>query len=192
MFLSFDNVGYHYRCGCESDIQAVRAAYAALSDDAKAYVTKLAELEAVEAALQALKDAALLASAKTTAKTNLEGYKNPEDYRDAEKAQLATIVSEGKAAIDAATTVAGVDAALAHAKSLADALKTKAQYEAEESQSQSGDTPATPGQPADSTPSEDNTSKKKCGGSIIVSSALVSTLALAGLGLLVSKKRKQD
>lgn len=39
---------------------------------------------------------------------------------------------------------------------------------------------------------EQPTKKKGCGGSIIAASALISTLCLAGAGLLVFKKRKQD
>ena len=247
----------------ESDIQAARAAYNALTDAQKAYVTQLQKLVDCEAALAAAKAAAALAAAKTTAKgqidawltahlneyrtaeqeqitaganqakqaidaatsieavqaimaqlneqlanvktaaqyeaeealaaaktaakAELEGYKNAADYREAEQAQLATIVTNGKAAIDAATDVAGVNAALAAAKAQADALKTKAQYEAEESQPQQPDQPSEGGSEEPAQPA-----KKKCGGSIIASSVLVSTLALAGVGLLVSKKRKQD
>ena len=47
-------------------------------------------------------------------------------------------------------------------------------------------------QPEPEGESEPAPAKKKCGGSIVASSILVSTLALAGVGLLVSKKRKQD
>ena len=76
--------------------------------------------------------AVALNQAKTAAKSELEGYKNASDYRESEATQLATIVSNGKTAIDAATDTAGVASALAAAKAQADALKTKAQYEAEE------------------------------------------------------------
>ncbi len=73
-----------------------------------------------------------LAEAKVAAKAELEAYKNPNDYREAEQQQLAQIVADGKDAIDAATDKTGVAAALAAAKAQLDALKTKAQYEAEE------------------------------------------------------------
>ena len=150
-------------------------------------VKTAAQYEAEEAAA-----AAALASAKEAAVAELAAYKSASDYRQAEQTQLATIVSEGTVAINAATDVAGVNAALAAAKAQADALKTKAQYEAEEAQpepqpeqpdqggEQGGETPAEPEQPA----------KKGCGSSVLAASALISTLALAGFGLLISKKRK--
>ena len=34
--------------------------------------------------------------------------------------------------------------------------------------------------------------KKGCGGSVVATSIVLSTLALAGLGLAISKKRKED
>ena len=138
----------------------------------------------------AQEQAAALEQAKTSAKAELESYKNASDYREAEQAQLATIVTNGKTAIDAATDEAGVAAALATAKAQADALKTKAQYEAEESQGQSSSEPV---QPDSSEPSgQEQPAKKGCGGSIVATSALVSALALAGLGLLIFNKRKQE
>lgn len=41
-------------------------------------------------------------------------------------------------------------------------------------------------------PKKKTPAKKGCGGSIVVTSVILSTLALAGLGLAVSKKRKED
>ena len=169
-------------------VAAVEAIITALQAQL-ANVKTAAQYEAEEAAA-----AAALASAKEAAVAELAAYKSASDYREAEQTQLATIVSEGTVAINAATDVAGVNAALAAAKAQADALKTKAQYEAEEAQpqpepqpeqpdqggEQGGETPAEPEQPA----------KKGCGSSVLAASALISTLALAGFGLLISKKRK--
>ena len=83
------------------------------------------DIRSPEEALNALKD---------EAKTELENYKDPEDYREAEAEQLAQIVEAGMAAIDAAEDEEAVAAALADAKALADALKTDEQYRQEEAQ----------------------------------------------------------
>ena len=79
-----------------------------------------------------------LAKAKKTAITNLQNYKSPDLYREAEQASLASIIESGTIAINSAATVDAVQAAYNNAVSSIDALKTKAQYEAEE-QGQSGD-----------------------------------------------------
>lgn len=75
---------------------------------------------------------AALAEAKANAKAALDSYKNPADYRAAQKAELASAIDAGKAAIDAAADIAGVNAALAAAKTAVDAVKTDAQLKAEE------------------------------------------------------------
>ena len=71
---------------------------------------------------------------KANAKTEVENYKSADDYRDAEKTQLATLVNNAKSAIDAANDTASVDTAVNAFKAAADALKTAAQYEEEEAQ----------------------------------------------------------
>ena len=127
-----------------------------------------------------------LVVAKANAKAELEGYKNAADYREAEAAQLATIVTNGKAAIDAATDEAGVASELASAKALADALKTKAQYEAEEAQPQPG--PADGGEQGGQ--EQPAPAKKGCGSSIVAASAIISVVTLLGVGLLLKRKEK--
>jgi len=73
-----------------------------------------------------------LTVAKTAAKAELETYKNADDYRDAQQAELSTAISAGKAAIDAAADAAAVHAALAEAKAAIDEIKTAAELDAEE------------------------------------------------------------
>ena len=73
-----------------------------------------------------------LATAKTTAKTTLETYVNAEDYRQAQQEELATAIANGKNAIENATDVAGVETALANAKTVIDEIKTNAKLTAEE------------------------------------------------------------
>ncbi len=84
-----------------------------------------AQLTAEEAAA-----AAALATAKLGAKTELEGYVKAEDYREAQQAELATAIANGKTAIDGAADVAAVEVALAAAKAAIDAIDTDAEITA--------------------------------------------------------------
>ena len=70
--------------------------------------------------------------AKTAAIAELESYVSLSGYRDAEKAQVTAAIEAGKTAINSATTKDEVQTALASAKATIDAIKTAAQYEAEE------------------------------------------------------------
>ena len=85
-----------------------------------------------DAELTAEETAQALASAKTTAKASLETYVNASDYRPAQQEKLATAIANGKNAIDNATNVAGVETALADAKTVIDAIETDAQITAKE------------------------------------------------------------
>lgn len=94
-------------------------------------------LNSAKALIDAIKtDAVLtaeeLVTAKNTAKTVLEGYANAENYRDAQKAELATAIANGKSAIEAATEITAVSTALATAKAAIDEIKTDAELMAEE------------------------------------------------------------
>ena len=85
-----------------------------------------------DAELTAEETAQALATAKTTAKASLETYVNAEDYRQAQQEEVATAIANGKNAIDNATDVAGVETALADAKTVIDEIKTNAELTAEE------------------------------------------------------------
>ena len=74
----------------------------------------------------------LLNQAKADAKATLDAYKDPAQYREAERAQLEQAVSHGKAAVDAAADVEAVKAALDAALAAMDEIKTDAQLTAEE------------------------------------------------------------
>ncbi len=80
----------------------------------------------------ARKAAAALADAKAAAKTELENYKDPADYRADEQTDLAAAIADGEAAIDAAADIDAMNAALADAKATIDAIKTDAELTAEE------------------------------------------------------------
>lgn len=73
-----------------------------------------------------------LVEAKNAAKTVLEGYVNAENYRDAQKAELATAIANGKSAIEGAADITGVSAALVTAKATIDEIKTDAEFVVEE------------------------------------------------------------
>jgi len=76
--------------------------------------------------------AAALAQAKAEAKAEVENYKNPADYRDAQKAELVAAIEEAIEVIDAAADKEAVEEAVADAKAAMDAIKTDAQLKAEE------------------------------------------------------------
>ncbi|MBS7527672.1 leucine-rich repeat protein [Fusibacter paucivorans] len=76
-------------------------------------------------------DAEALKAAKKEAIAELAAYKNPADYREAEKAMLQQYVQEGTDAINAAADTDGVSAILATYKTSINALKTDAAYIAE-------------------------------------------------------------
>lgn len=73
-----------------------------------------------------------LDKAKSAAKAELLGYKSAADYRQAEKALLAEILEDAEAAVDAAKDAAEVEVVTAEYKEKLDALKTDAEYTAEE------------------------------------------------------------
>ena len=73
-----------------------------------------------------------LAAAKADAKAELESYKDPADYREAQQAELTAAVNAGNDAIDAAANMEAVATALADAKLAIDAIKTDAELTAEE------------------------------------------------------------
>lgn len=106
--------------------------------DAAADITSVnTALENAKAVIDSIKTNAQLTAeeliaAKTAAKTTLESYKNSADYRDAQKAELQSAIANGKAAIDAATDVGGVERELASAKATMDAIETDAEITAKE------------------------------------------------------------
>ena len=117
----------------ETLVTDARIAYATLSEGAKAKVTKLAELEAAEAKIADLKLAAQkLSEAKEAAKSELAGYKDLDEYRDAEKAELNKIVADAVKAVEAAGSVEAVDKIVKDAKAQMDKVKTDAQLTEEE------------------------------------------------------------
>ncbi|MCR4911105.1 MAG: hypothetical protein K5925_01075, partial [Bacilli bacterium] len=110
-----------------------------------------------------------LDNAKSTALDALSNYYNDKDgskYTQENIDKMVAAYDAGRNAIEAATSVEAVNTALTNAKAAIDAIP--------QNQPSSGG------------------SAKSCGGSIAATSILLSTLALAGVGLLVFKKRKED
>ena len=97
-----------------------------------AYNDAISRIDALKTKAQYEAEEQALANAKETAIINLQNYKSPDLYREAEQASLASIIQNGTAAINSATTVEAVQTAYSEAISQIDALKTKVQYEAEE------------------------------------------------------------
>ncbi len=73
-----------------------------------------------------------LADAKTAALEELQGYAAADAYREAQQITLADALATGYGEIDEAETIAEVEAALAGAKEVIDAIKTDAELTAEE------------------------------------------------------------
>ncbi|MDD6043335.1 MAG: hypothetical protein PUB87_06240 [Eubacteriaceae bacterium] len=73
-----------------------------------------------------------LSRAKTEAIHNLNNYKNPEDYRQAEQNKLKELIEKWTEKINSAENVNSVNWNLEQAKMQIDALKTNIQYEDEE------------------------------------------------------------
>ena len=69
---------------------------------------------------------------KAAAKAELENYKDPADYREAQQAELSAAIAAGNDAIDAAADKEAVATAQADAKLAIDAIKTDAELTAEE------------------------------------------------------------
>ena len=111
-------------------IIAARNAYDNLDDELKTHVDGLEQLTAAEQALAALQT---LREAKDTAVKELREYKDPEAYRELERAQLELIITEGSASVETAADVDAVRAAVADAKAKLDAIKTDAVLTDEES-----------------------------------------------------------
>lgn len=69
---------------------------------------------------------------KEAAVAELEAYKEPTDYRDAQKDELVQVIENGKKAIAEAASEAEIDAAMEAAKKAADEIKTDLQLTKEE------------------------------------------------------------
>ena len=108
--------------GSADAIADARAAYDALDDAQKALVSNASALTAAESSLSALLQA--LQEAKDAAKQELAQYKNTADYRTAQQDEIALILSEVNAQIDALTDDSGIADILSAAKARLDAVKT--------------------------------------------------------------------
>ena len=106
-------------------------------DSATTTADVTAALNSAKALIDAIKTDAVLTSeelvaAKNTAKTVLDGYVSAESYREAQKAELATAIANGKTAIDESADITAVSTALNNAKAAIDAIKTDADLTSEE------------------------------------------------------------
>jgi len=107
------------------------AADTAAVDNALAVAKAVMDNIKTDARLTAEEQAAALAEAKSTAKNELANYKNPNDYREAQQAELTAAINNGNDAINAAADINAVNSALAAAKTELDKIKTDAQLRVE-------------------------------------------------------------
>lgn len=102
-------------------------------DEAVTYAKS--EMDKIKTSAQLDKEEAeALAAAKVEAKKIVRNYKNPDDYRDAQKAELEAIIKAADAAIDVAPNQYAVGKAVQTAKNSMDELKTAAQLDKEEAE----------------------------------------------------------
>lgn len=116
---------------CSSESEA-----AAVVSEAKNAIDQIKTKAQYEAEEDAERIRAELEAAKASAVSEIENYKDPSLYRDAEKEELAQAVTEEKGKINSAGTVSEVEALLSAAKIRLDLIKTAAQYEQEEQEQQ--------------------------------------------------------
>jgi len=76
-----------------------------------------------------------LAVAKEAAKSEIANYKDTKEYRDAQKDELAAIISEANDTIDAAADMEGIENVVTSVKASMDKVKTDAQLTKEENMS---------------------------------------------------------
>lgn len=129
-----------YRDAQKAELEAIIKAADAAIDVApnqyavgKAVQTAKNSMDELKTAAQLDKEEAdALAAAKEAAKEELAKYKNPADYRDAQKAELEDAIKAANEAIDAAETPEEVAKTLDEAKASLDKIKTAAQLDKEE------------------------------------------------------------
>ena len=88
--------------------------------------------EAFEGVMTKAESDAIFAEKQSEAKAELAAYKNASDYREAEVAALQEILTNANTAIDGCVSVQDINNAVTAAKEAMDALKTGAQWTADE------------------------------------------------------------
>ena len=162
----------------------------AIQNEAIALIDTLSSEEAVELVVVGIKSAFESVMTKserdgfadylTAAQSSLEAAFNQSLYREAESAQGAALVQEGKQAISQATTYAAADATKLEYIAAIKALKTKAQYEEEEQKNQPQETP--------SASNDGDAEESGCGCSLEAIPAAVAALLVAAW--MINKKKE--
>ena len=108
-------------------------------------------------------------------------------YRDAERAQGAAFVEEGKQAVSQTTTYAAADAVKLEYIAKINGLKTKAQYDEEERRQQEEDFIPTPPATDNGNQTESSSEEKGCGSSVnAIHTIFAATLVVAWI---INKKK---
>ena len=125
-------VGYKADVAYLSEQASARAEIVNVGKEKVAEATTLEELaEIVEEAKAAIDALATKAEIVAAAKAAVEGYKADLVYLDTQAAEKASIVADAKKAIENATSQAAIEEKVTNAHAAIDAIKTKAEVEAE-------------------------------------------------------------
>ena len=104
---------------------------AAMTDEEVEAAVAAAKAKMDEVVTKAESDA-IFNELKVSAKNDLAAYKSENDYRAADWAEIQAILEKANAAIDASESVTAINTAVESAKAEMDAVKTNAQWEADE------------------------------------------------------------
>ena len=104
---------------------------AAMTDEEVEAAVAAAKAKMDEVVTKAESDA-IFNELKVTMKNDLAAYKSENDYRAADWAEIQAILEKANTEIDASESVTAINTAVANAKAEMDAVKTNAQWEADE------------------------------------------------------------
>jgi hypothetical protein len=123
--------------------------------------------------------------------SNVEASFNASLYREAEAAEGAAIVAEGKALLAKATTYAEAEALELKYLAKIDALKTAAEWDAEEAPNEENPEAQPEAQPNPEAPTQE-APKKGCRSSVMNSLVIISLAVMATLVMVMKNKKRMD
>ncbi len=115
-----------------STLEETKASIGAANSEEEVDAIFDAAEEAFEGVMTKAESDAIFAEKQSVAKAELAAYKNASDYREAEVAALQEILTNANTAIDSGVSVQDINNAVTAAKEAMDALKTDAQWAADE------------------------------------------------------------
>ncbi len=182
----------------EADYQAQDwAEIVAIQNESNDLINSLVSVQEVEDALDGIKfalDNVMTATEREAfagylvlAQASIQTAFNEALYRDAERAQGAAFVEEGKQAVSQTTTYAAADAVKLEYIAKINGLKTDAQYDEEERRQQEEDVIPTPPATDNGNQTESSSEEKGCGSSVnAIHTIFAATLVVAWI---INKKK---